>query len=413
MGSDADLGRFFGSRGGTRVVTHRGFTLVELLVVIAIIGILVALLLPAIQAAREAARRSQCTNNMRQMAIAIANFESAFRFLPPGGPTCVDTPDNGSMKPSWWVTGTDAGGMCYGPNVFVQLFGFIEEPAMAGFVGKALKQFPEDIAEANPHDNWDFKRGAEVGSMGGRSYETMICPSDGLIRNLYFNDGDESSSGTGLGSLSKSNIVVCFGGGTMLDAVPDGSSFPRPQPAVEDDPRCASKKAWRGGIFGMETIKKFPAEGRLGRGKKVAKIVDGMSKTVMLSEVTTWNEALDQHVSPEGLPGNNDWRGAWMIPSVGAGAFTGRFPPNSKGKGQEDTIPACGNDGLTIAQAPDMPCVEDLGGGAIWASARSKHPGGVNAAMGDTSVRFVSEDVDQFIWRNVCSRADGETTSDF
>ena len=62
----------------------RGFTLVELLVVIAIIGILVALLLPAVQAAREAARRAQCTNNLVQLAIAIHNYESANRVYPPG-----------------------------------------------------------------------------------------------------------------------------------------------------------------------------------------------------------------------------------------------------------------------------------------------------------------------------------------
>src|SRR3954454_12704095 len=65
--------------------SRKAFTLVELLVVIAIIGILVALLLPAIQSAREAARRSQCANKMRQLSLAVLNYESSRKELPPAG----------------------------------------------------------------------------------------------------------------------------------------------------------------------------------------------------------------------------------------------------------------------------------------------------------------------------------------
>src|SRR3954471_1252579 len=79
-------------------VRGRGFTLVELLVVIAIIGILVALLLPAIQAAREAARRTKCLNNLHNMGLAILNYESAKKGYPPGS-TLAFKPD-GTFYPS-------------------------------------------------------------------------------------------------------------------------------------------------------------------------------------------------------------------------------------------------------------------------------------------------------------------------
>ena len=79
---------------------RRGFTLVELLVVIAIIGVLVALLLPAVQSAREAARRNQCANNVRQIGLAVINYESGNKRFPPGR----EYPDYSRLQGTEWTS---------------------------------------------------------------------------------------------------------------------------------------------------------------------------------------------------------------------------------------------------------------------------------------------------------------------
>ncbi len=81
------------------VSSSRGFTLLELLVVISIIGVLIGLLLPAIQSAREAARRDSCTNNLKQLGLAIHSYEASHRKFPPGRVGCDDTGDSMPIAP--------------------------------------------------------------------------------------------------------------------------------------------------------------------------------------------------------------------------------------------------------------------------------------------------------------------------
>jgi prepilin-type N-terminal cleavage/methylation domain-containing protein len=387
----------------------RGFTLVELLVVIAIIGVLVALLLPAVQAAREASRRSQCSNNIRQIALAIANFESANRFLPPGGPTCVDTPDNGSPMPSWWVSGSQLGAMCYGPNWALQLYSFIEQGSLAS-LAKAAVADPTEEDRANPPDTWDMQG---KGSRRWRAFHdsvssTMRCPSSGLEPSVPYNDDDDGSQGMGLGHLSRGNYAACFGGNTMLNAVPPESTNP-----VNPDPQYA-------GIFGMVRIRKYPIGARFGRGRKLAEVSDGMSNTVLLSEVLTWSDVNENggSVDESVPPGNDDWRGAWMVPGIGASAFTGKFPPNAKGSGPDfncstydraDVIPACGTGIEHSGAVADIPCREERESANTWASARSLHNQGVNAANADSSVKYIANDIDAKVWHAMCTAAGEES----
>jgi prepilin-type N-terminal cleavage/methylation domain-containing protein/prepilin-type processing-associated H-X9-DG protein len=160
--------------------TPRAFTLVELLVVIAIIGVLVALLLPAVQAAREAARRSQCTNNLKQHGLALNNFESARKFYPRGREVCDGATNNG-CKPCFGMIDSLR---FRGASAFVMMLPYLEEDTL--YMLATIDQ-PTDhgiwwgAPAGFPQYDWEDQNRLKVVSARP---SVMVCPSDISARGV-------------------------------------------------------------------------------------------------------------------------------------------------------------------------------------------------------------------------------------
>lgn len=323
-----------------------GFTLVELLVVIAIIGILVALLLPAVQAAREAARRAQCQNNLKNISLAVLNYESAFGELPLG------------ME----VTGNNIhNSRTFGESWAILVLPFMEEQVLFDRFDLEENFAGGELEDGDSIANW---RNVEA---RGTVLQTFLCPSDAL-NNVLYEGGTTKLYGD---NWARGN----YGANTGL-----GLIFGNPastNPIYNTGPESAAWKDYRRrGVFGVNTQ------------LKLGQISDGTSKTIMLGELRSGINEFDH-------------RGTWAFGHAGGNLLAG-LGANGDANGPNacnlfaDDLPArsidCNGADLIAAQQLCMTCFN--GSGIDQATTRSSHTGGVFTAMCDGSVSFTSDDIE-------------------
>ncbi len=321
-----------------------GFTLVELLVVITIIGILIALLLPAVQAAREAARRVQCQNNLKQIGLATLNFEQQYGALPAGvmhanapvGTTVDSIPT--SLREF---------------TMFLLIQPFIEK-------GNIMEKFNFDLRV------YDIANTPVTQSQ----IPAYLCPSDTSAGRKVYDPGNVF----GPTHWGRSNYGACFGSLNFYG--PFGADVSLYGPGAN------YVKCWRGEL---ETDGPFRNQGKR-TGRKLNEIKDGSSHTVMASELIAG-------IPDEYTAANTaDLRGVWVMNWMGGGLYTHQFTPNS-------SAPDAMQSGYCRNQ-PDagLPCKDESKEGLTYAAARSRHPRGVNAVFVDGHVDFYGDDINSFVW---------------
>jgi prepilin-type N-terminal cleavage/methylation domain-containing protein/prepilin-type processing-associated H-X9-DG protein len=388
---------------------HRsGFTLIELLVVIAIIGILIALLLPAIQKVRESASRAQCSNNLKQIALAAHNYHDNYGRLPVGCymPYAVD----GGSPAAFFQNANNGNGINttqditnpFGPNWAVYILPFIEQGNLynsanvAAYPGPGPFTIPPQTpADFAPYDrSWRAIRGAKI--------KTYLCPSD-PYNKLPYEDASGVDTPLEVGWARGNYAATC--GFTDSDHTTDGN------PSFGANPFDG-----QGGVGGDGNVPGNPANPPVSKGPvfffsttgkngtQLTDISDGTSNTIMFNEVRAGISPLDP-------------RGVWALGMPGsslteAGRAYNPTPNNTldspDGQTYGDELQNCYKFWyLGIGSQAGIGCFPNTTGDQMnSAMARSMHIGGVNAAFADASVRFIRNGIDQFTWCILQSKND-------
>ncbi len=333
---------------------RRGFTLVELLVVIAIIGILVALLLPAVQMAREAARRISCSNNLKQLGLALHHYHSSLGAFPPGA--LVTQQADGTLWTSYLGPHARILGFIEQNNVFDALdintcYGDTINKAAVGRVISGFLCPSEPRQEPVAHNVF--------GDIGGVNYGFSM--GDWYVWHGVNNDGPPCRSAFGINFSRRLRDFTDGVSHTLLMAEVKNYQVTirdcGPFSLINDPDRIPSPDA--------DPLTVCPE-------------YEGSGCTIFRKAHTQWAEMSCHH-----------------------NGFTTAWPPNK---------PTPGGPGLSEPDVDIISYRERLGGPTFAAiTSRSYHPDGVQSLLGDGSVRFTSETIDGRVWRALGTVGQGET----
>jgi prepilin-type N-terminal cleavage/methylation domain-containing protein/prepilin-type processing-associated H-X9-DG protein len=316
--------------------SRRAFTLIELLVVIAIIAILIGLLLPAVQKAREAAARIQCANNLKQLSLGCFQYFTSNSTFPYG------------RKYDIWDTYT------WSENILP----FVEQTN----VYNDYYTLPvRGYVQAYPGPNGPIGNDPRLIRARTTTLKLFVCPGD--VGPIV----DEPASPPY--AFVRGNYRGCTGSGDMYGKATDGTAG-----------------YWGLGVFGVKQNQSSDSGAPVpALALSISDVGDGTANTLLLSEGIISTET-------------ENWGGVWgeqWYGNMGGALFSASLTPNSSAP--DHVYGPC---------PADEPCIS-IGGDAWWtpsarssqAAARSRHTGGVNAAMADGSIHFFTNTIDLLTWR--------------
>jgi prepilin-type N-terminal cleavage/methylation domain-containing protein/prepilin-type processing-associated H-X9-DG protein len=354
------------------------FTLIELLVVIAIIAILIALLVPAVQKVREAAARTQCQNNLKQIALGLHNHESAKKYMPglaDGAPAAFATNNHG-----------------YAFGVLANVLPYIEQANLQNLI---------DFNQVATINGWAGAINPVHDPAAGTIVPLYLCPSDG--KSALFMQTSTARTPNAFVTAG-TNYVFNIGSGTANASI------------VNYDPQ-------------------FPTDGMFWYGSRIRfrDMVDGSSNTLLVSEcmlgpgqpappasATAPVPAHRYYVSlnTSVFQSNSAAPGGWLN---SGSLVTARPPECDSGTRNWGVMRGSswfwgGRAWNTVFDTSLLPndSNPDCGAhGRGYFAARSNHDGGVNVALADGSVRFVSQGISSLTWRALSTRVGGEPVGGF